>query len=89
MLTVAEQTWAVTVENGTSDKTAAAAGKLVAITAGTAPTGQTFDKWTTTDGVTFANKNAASTTFIMPANAVLVTATYTNSGGSSGGGGSA
>ena len=80
-------TYAVTVENGTSDKIAAAEGETVAINAGTAPAGQTFDKWTTVDGVTFTNENAASTTFTMPAKDVTVTATYKNSGGGSSAGG--
>ena len=64
------------------------AGARVSVTANPAPAGQAFDRWTTEDGVTFANENAASTTFTMPDKTVTVTATYKNSGGSSSGGGS-
>ncbi|NCC86987.1 MAG: LPXTG cell wall anchor domain-containing protein, partial [Clostridia bacterium] len=39
-------------------------------------TGKVFDKWITTDGVTFANENNATTSFTMPAKAVTVTAIY-------------
>ena len=35
-----------------------------------------FDKWTTEDGVTFASETSVSTTFVMPAKAVAVSATY-------------
>jgi hypothetical protein len=35
-----------------------------------------FDKWTTDDGVVFADENSASTTFTMPDSKVEVTATY-------------
>jgi hypothetical protein len=66
----------VTVIGGTSDKATAAAGETVTITAGVAPAGQAFAGWTTTDGVTFADVAAESTTFIMPVHAVTVTATY-------------
>lgn len=38
--------------------------------------GYEFDEWTSSDGVTFANKNAASTTFTMPAKDVTVTAKF-------------
>ena len=37
-----------------------------------------FDKWTSEDGVTFANASSSTTTFTMPAKAVTVTATYKN-----------
>ena len=71
-----EITYAVTVTGGTTDKAVAAEGETVTITAGTAPAGQEFDKWTTSDGVSFANENNASTTFVMPSKAVAVTATF-------------
>jgi len=51
-------------------------GVTVTITANAAPSDKVFDKWTTSDGVTFANANNASTTFTMPAKNVTVTATY-------------
>ena len=53
------------------------AGATVSINAGTPPAGQQFKNWTSTSaGVTFANANNASTTFVMPANAVTVTANF-------------
>ena len=62
------------------------AGAIVAINAFDRGTGQKFDKWTTsTAGVGFANAEAVSTTFTMPAANVAITATYkTDSGSSSG-----
>lgn len=36
-----------------------------------------FEKWTSSNGGTFANSNAASTTFIMPSNDTTVTANFT------------
>jgi uncharacterized repeat protein (TIGR02543 family) len=54
-----------------------AVGTAVTISAGTAPSGQQFKNWTTTsNGVTFANANSATTTFTMLANAVTVTANF-------------
>ena len=45
--------------------------------------GQVFDKWTSsTAGVGFANPNASSTTFTMPAANVAITATYKTGSGS-------
>ena len=69
------ETYAVTVVKGTADKTEAAAGETVAITANMPASGQTFDKWTGS-GITFANASDAETTFEMPAKAVTVTATF-------------
>ena len=68
------EAYAVTVVKGTADKTEAAAGERVAITADMPASGQTFDKWT--GDVEFANETAPETTFEMPANAVTVTATF-------------
>ena len=65
-----------TVENGTADKATAAQGATVKVTANAPAAGKVFDKWTTTDGVTFADAGKAQTTFTMPAQAVAVTATY-------------
>ena len=53
-----------------------AAGTKITITANAAPSGQAFDKWTTTAGGAFANETAAATTFMMPANPTQVIATY-------------
>lgn len=79
----------VTVNNGTGGGSYAAGGS-VTITAGTAPAGKVFDKWTTSSGVTFADASSETTTFTMPAKAVTVTATYKSASGSepSGSGGS-
>jgi hypothetical protein len=69
-------TYAVTVNNGTAGSAAYEAGATVTITANAASEGKVFDTWTTTDGVTFADANNAVTSFVMPAKAVTVTATY-------------
>ncbi len=53
-----------------------AEGETVVITANPTPSGKEFDKWTTSDGITFENKNAISTSFIMPAKTVSISATY-------------
>jgi len=74
-LSMPPETYAVTVVKGTADKTEAAEGETVTITANMPASGQTFDKWTGR-GVTFANAAAPETTFEMPAGAVTVTATY-------------
>ena len=67
------------------------AGAIVSINAYYMGEGQLFDRWTSsTAGVGFANPNASSTTFTMPAANVSVTATYktgSGSAGSSGGSG--
>ena len=81
-----EENYNVTV-NGGSGSGDYAEGATVTITAGAAPSGKTFDQWTSDDGVAFANASSATTTFTMPAKDVTVTATYKTSGGSSGGNG--
>ena len=68
-------TYAATVTGGTGGGNYAE-GATVSITANAPATGKVFDKWTTSDGVVFANTNSATTTFVMPAKAVTVTATY-------------
>ncbi|MEG2568756.1 MAG: Ig-like domain-containing protein, partial [Acinetobacter sp.] len=68
----------ITVNGGTADSATAAADTSVSITANPPETGKVFDKWTTSDGVTFDNANASTTTFLMPVKAVTVTATYKN-----------
>ena len=73
--------YTVTVTDGTADKTTAHYGDTVSITAGEAPEGKVFDKWTCeTAGVTieFASATSASTTFIMPAGDISVKANYRN-----------
>lgn len=68
-------TYALTVVNGTGSGKYQE-GANVTITADIAPAGKEFDKWTTSDGVTFANSYAASTSFTMLGRAVTVTAGY-------------
>lgn len=70
------------------------AGAVVAVNAYFRGEGQSFDKWTSsTAGVGFADPNASSTTFTMPAANVAITATYktgsTSTGGSGTGSGTA
>ena len=63
--------------SGGSGSGSYAAGEIVVINAYYMGDGQLFDKWTTsTAGVGFANPNATSTTFTMPAANVAITATY-------------
>lgn len=76
-ITAAVQTapkYNVTV-NGGSGSEEYAEGATVTIIANAAPDGKVFDKWTSTEGVTFANENEMTTTFTMPAKAIIVTAT--------------
>ncbi len=70
----------VTVQNGTGSGNYVQ-GDTVTITANAAPDGKIFDKWTPSDGLTFANASSESTTFTMPGKNVTVTATYKNAGG--------
>jgi len=69
-------TFAVSVVKGTANKTAAAAGETVTITADAAPKNQRFSSWTASAGVTLADAKSATTTFTMPANNVSVTANF-------------
>ncbi len=63
--------------SGGSGSGSYAAGEIVVVNAYYMGDGQLFDKWTSsTAGVGFANPNATSTTFTMPAANVAVTATY-------------
>ncbi|MGO8678614.1 MAG: InlB B-repeat-containing protein [Limisphaerales bacterium] len=65
-------TYALTVVNGTGGGSYAA-NATVSITANPAPAGQVFQNWT---GGTVANALSPSTTLVMPANNVTVTANY-------------
>ncbi|MBQ6520142.1 MAG: BspA family leucine-rich repeat surface protein [Anaerolineaceae bacterium] len=69
------KSYTVTVENGTGSGSYTA-GTVVSITADAAPAGETFDRWTSDDGVEFADESSASTSFVMPAKDVTVTAAY-------------
>jgi hypothetical protein len=52
------------------------AGETVQKDAGEPPTGMQFKNWTSTPSVTFNNANSVATSFIMPENAVTVTANF-------------
>ena len=72
---VTPDTYNVTVDGGTGSGNFAE-GDTVNISAKPAPSGKRFDKWTTSDGVSFIDANSESTSFTMPNKAVTVTATY-------------
>ena len=79
--------YTVTVNGSYAQTTGAgsyAKGATVAIDAGTR-SGYTFDGWTSSDGVTFANAGSTQTTFTMPDKAVTVTANWTKKSGGGGG----
>ena len=62
-----------------SEISKAAEGTIVTLTANAAPSGKVFDEWeVVSGGITLADVNSATTTFIMPASAVSVKATYKN-----------
>jgi hypothetical protein len=65
-------TYTLTVVGGSGSGTYAA-GTVVSIVAGTAPSGEVFSDWT---GATVASANSASTTLTMPAANPTVTANY-------------
>lgn len=65
-----------------------AQGVTITINAGTR-SGYSFTGWTSSEGVIFANKSSATTTFTMPVKNVIVTAAWSyNGSGSSNSGGS-
>ena len=71
------ETYTVKVIDGFADNLEYEQGETVTITANEAPEGKVFAGWTTDDeNITFADINQATTTFIMPANDVTVTATF-------------
>lgn len=74
--TVTPTTYALTVSGGSGSGNYTA-GQSVTITA-TVPAGKQFNGWTSSNGGSFANASGSSTVFTMPANAVTVTATYTD-----------
>ncbi|WP_193726693.1 polysaccharide lyase family 8 super-sandwich domain-containing protein [Paenibacillus guangzhouensis] len=72
------KTYTVTVEGVTADKQIAKKGESVTVTLDT-PEGKTFDKWIVTPASLTLTQDTTSTnmyTFIMPGEAVHVTATY-------------
>ena len=66
----------VTVEGGTANPTTACAGDTVTITANTPEDGKAFVQWAPLEGVDFAQDDAATTTFAMPATDVTVSAVF-------------
>ena len=67
--------YSITVNNGTSSVASSVAGETITITANAPEEGFEFDRWAS-DDVTFANANNTTTTFVMPAKNVTITATY-------------
>ena len=72
----AASSYSVTVVGGTADKDTAMAGETVTITANEAENGYAFVQWAMVDGIDYAQTDAFSTTFIMPAKDVTVTAVF-------------
>ncbi|RRD92764.1 BspA family leucine-rich repeat surface protein, partial [Clostridiales bacterium COT073_COT-073] len=70
-------TYEINVNHGSAKPSEAPAGENITITADAPPTNQHFKEWIINQGtITLANTNEATTTFIMPAENVEVTATY-------------
>ena len=79
--TFADETYRITVTNGTTTLDMAKYQETVTVTANTAPEGKVFDKWTCeTAGVTieFASATSSTTTFVMPAIDVEIKANFRN-----------
>ncbi len=72
----ADKLYLASVTNGTGGGEYKA-GALVYVTANAAPGGSLFDKWKG-DGVNFGNPQAESSSFVMPARNVAITAVYTD-----------
>ena len=68
--------YSVTVNGGTANPVSATEGTTITITANAPEEGKVFSGWTSDDGVTFADASALTTTFVMPAKNVTVTANY-------------
>ncbi len=68
--------YSVTVNGGTADLVSIEEGTLVTITANAPEVGKVFTGWSSTDGITFEDVNAITTTFVMPNKNVTVTASY-------------
>ncbi len=68
----------------TADKTTAAAGETVTLTA-TAGSGYRFAGWSSSGGGSFADASGATTTFTMPASDTTITALWSHDGSGSGG----
>ncbi|MBQ6022726.1 MAG: fibronectin type III domain-containing protein, partial [Clostridia bacterium] len=73
----------VTVTSGTADKSTAAKGETVTVTASAAPEGKAFDKWEVVKGnITLADVTSTVTTFVMGDLNVEVKAVYRDIGSS-------
>ncbi len=67
----------ITVNNGTADTYSATAGETITLTADPASTNKEFDKWDLVTGsIKLTDETSITTTFVMPAENVEVTATY-------------
>ena len=82
-ITVNAREYSITVTDGKATQgegdtiSKAAEGTVITLTANAAPSGKVFDKWVVENGnIILADANSATTTFIMPAGAVSVKATY-------------
>ena len=71
--------YTITVENGYADKETAKIGDVITIEALIPTNGSSFTRWDSND-VTFEDETNMTTTFIMPAKAVTVTAVLNNIG---------
>ena len=85
-LYIVECFYTVTVTDGTGGGEYAE-GDTVTVTANDR-SGYTFTKWSSGDGVSFADSKAKTTTFTMPAKSVTVKANYTRNSSENNGGGS-
>ena len=73
----------VTVTSGTADKSTAAKGETVTVTASAAPSGKAFDKWEVVKGnITLADVTSTVTTFVIGDLNVEVKAVYRDIGSS-------
>lgn len=74
--------YSVMVNNGSATPATAKAGTVITITADAAPAGKAFDKWEVNAGtLTLTNATSSTTTFVMLAENVEITATYKNIAG--------
>ncbi|MCL2037529.1 hypothetical protein FWG95_00770 [Candidatus Saccharibacteria bacterium] len=72
-------TYLVTVDSAGTGATGSgsfAAGDVVSIDAGTPPAGKQFKEWTSSVPVVFADATSPTTTFVMPAGGVTITAVF-------------
>lgn len=77
LLKASSVTFAEGSENAEASQTRAAEGQLITVTTPEPETGMQFDGWEAGD-LLFADSKALTTTFVMPANDVRITARYSN-----------